>query len=130
MPNFNQVTLCGHLTRDPELSYLPSQTAVINCGIAVNHIWKSEDGQKREDKCFIDFQAFGKLAETIAKYSKKGNCLLISGQLKFDQWKAKDGSSHSKHRINLNSFQFIGTKPKDARPQEPEKDTDGNDIPF
>ena len=121
MPNFNQVTLCGHLTRNPELSYLPSQTAVVSFGIAVNHIWKSDDGQKREDACFIDCQAFGKLAEAISKYSKKGNCLLISGQLKFDQWKDKESKSHSKHRVYVTTFQFVNTSKKSDHEPTPEE---------
>ena len=72
MANFNKVILVGNLTRDPQLSYLPSQTAVVEFGIATNRKWKAQDGQQREEVCFVDCRAFGKPAETINKYCKKG----------------------------------------------------------
>ena len=86
MANFNKVILMGNLTRDPQLSYLPSQTAVVDFGIAVNRRWTGQDGQQREEVCFVDCRAFGKPAETINKYCKKGKPLMLEGRLTFDSW--------------------------------------------
>ena len=146
MANFNKVILLGNLTRDPQLSYLPSQTAVVDFGIATNRKWTGQDGQKREEVCFVDCRAFGKPAETINKYCKKGQPLMIEGRLTFDSWTGKDGTKRSKHRVTVENFQFL---PAGARAGEqsgvagdvsqvPSEDNDsannaqsGNDdIPF
>jgi single-strand DNA-binding protein len=108
MANFNKVLLMGNLTRDPQLSYLPSQTAVVEFGLAMNRKYKGQDGSMKEDTCFVDCQAFGKTAETINKYCKKGNPLFVEGRLKFDSWTAQDGSKRSKHRVTVENFQFLG----------------------
>ncbi|MFC1781202.1 single-stranded DNA-binding protein [Planctomycetota bacterium] len=108
MSNFNKVILLGNLTRDPQLSYTPSQTAVVDFGLAVNRRWTSQDGSQKEETCFVDCRAFGKSAENINKFCKKGNPLFIEGRLIFDSWTANDGSKHSKHRISVENFQFIG----------------------
>jgi len=91
------------------LSYLPSQTAVVDFGLAVNRTWTGQDGQKKEEVCFVDCRAFGKPAETINKYCKKGKPLLVEGRLTFDSWTGKDGQKHSKHRITVEGFQFVSS---------------------
>jgi single-strand DNA-binding protein len=108
MANFNKVLLMGNLTRDPQLSYLPSQTAVVDFGLATNRKYKGQDGSMKEDTCFVDCQAFGKTAENINKYCKKGNPLFVEGRLKFDSWTAQDGTKRSKHRVTVENFQFLG----------------------
>jgi len=108
MANFNKVFLMGNLTRDPQLSYLPSQTAVVEFGLAVNRRWTGKDGTKKEDTCFVDCNAFGKPAETINKYLSKGNPLFVEGRLTYDTWTAQDGSKRSKHRVTVENFQFLG----------------------
>jgi len=133
MANFNKIILAGNLTRDPQLSYLPSQTAVIETGIAVNRKWKSQDGQEKTEVCFVDLKAFGKQAETINKYCKKGSALLIEGRLTFETWQGKDGTNHSKHRVIIENFQFIGSKVEATGTTVndiPEPQTGGDDIPF
>jgi single-strand DNA-binding protein len=127
MANVNKVILIGNVTRDPELSYLPSQTAVVNFGLAMNRKWKTTTGEAKEEVCFVDCQAFAKGAETLNKYVHKGDPLYIDGRLKFEQWE-KEGQKHSRLRIIIESFQFLSTKPKtaEAAPEESEK----NDIPF
>ena len=107
--NFNRIILAGNLTRDPQLSYLPSQMAVVDFGIAVNRKWKGKDGQERNEVCFVECKAFGRTAENIKKYCFKGDPLLIEGRLCFDSWTAKDGAKRSKHYVTLDSFQFLGT---------------------
>lgn len=108
MANFNKVILIGNLTRDPQLSYLPSQTAVVEFGLATNRTWTGQDGQKKDDTCFIDVRAYGKPAETINHYMAKGRQIMIEGRLQFQQWQAQDGSKRSKHIVVVESFQFVG----------------------
>src|SRR5271170_3781330 len=107
MADLNKVFLMGNLTRDPQLTYLPSnQTAICEIGMAVNRRWTSQDGQQKEEVTFVDCTAFGRQAETLAKYVKKGRPLFIEGRLKLDQWE-KDGAKRSKMRIVIEGFQFI-----------------------
>jgi single-strand DNA-binding protein len=115
MANFNKVLLLGNLTRDPQLSYLPSQTAVVDFGLAVTRTWTGQDGAKKEETCFVDCRAFGKPAETIQKYCQKGKQLLVEGRLTYDTWTAQDGTKKSKHRVTVENFQFVGA-PSGARP--------------
>jgi single-strand DNA-binding protein len=142
MANFNKVILLGNLTRDPQLSYLPSQTPVVDFGLATNRRWTSQDGQQREEACFVDCRAFGKPAETINKYCKKGRPLLIEGRLTFDSWTGKDGEKRSKLRVTIESFQFVssatgqGGNSGGGESQIPANDNmdagqgGGDDIPF
>jgi len=108
MASLNKVFLMGNLTRDPQLSYLPSQTPVVDFGLAVNRRWTDKDGQLKESVCFVDCRAFGKQAENINKYLTKGRPLFVEGRLEFDQWTGADGVKRSKHRVTVESFQFIG----------------------
>ncbi len=105
--NFNKVILIGNLTRDPEISYLPSNTPVADFGMAINRRWKGQDGQPREEVCFIDVKAFSKQAETISQYIGKGKPILIEGRLQLDTWEGKDGTKRSKHRVVVERFQFL-----------------------
>jgi single-strand DNA-binding protein len=111
MANFNKVLLMGNLTRDPQLSYLPSQTAVVDFGLAVNRRWTGQDGSQREDTCFVDCRAFGKQAETFNKYMSKGKPVFIEGRLTYDTWTAQDGSKKSRLRVTVENFQFLGGPP-------------------
>lgn len=149
MANFNKVIMIGNLTRDPQLSYLPSQTAVVDFGLATNRQWKAQDGQMKQDVCFVDCRAFGKPAETINKYCKKGRPLMIEGRLTYDSWTGKDGVKKSKLRITVETFQFISaggagehggehSSSAGSESQVPSEDygsaeppqTGGDDIPF
>jgi single-strand DNA-binding protein len=112
MANLNKVMLMGNITRDPELKYLPSQTAVCEFGLAINRTWTSQDGARKEETTFVDCSAFGKPAETIVKYMKKGSPIFVEGRLKLDQWEAQDGSKRSKMRVVVENFQFISSRPQ------------------
>src|ERR1700747_1666960 len=81
MANFNKVILAGNLTRDPELRYTPKGMAVAKIGLAINRTWKSETGETKEEVTFVDVDAFGRQAETIGQYLKKGRPVLIEGRL-------------------------------------------------
>jgi single-strand DNA-binding protein len=107
MANLNKVMLMGNITRDPELKYMPSQTAVCDFGLAINRTWTGQDGVKKEEVTFVDCTCFGKTAEILAKYKKKGDPLFVDGRLKLDQWEAQDGSKRSKMRVVVENFQFL-----------------------
>jgi single-strand DNA-binding protein len=108
MASFNKVILAGNLTRDPELRYTPKGTAIARLGIACNRKWKSETGEMKEEVTFVDVDAFGKQAETIGQYLKKGRPILIEGRLRYDTWEDKQsGQKKSKLGVVLESFQFL-----------------------
>ena len=109
MASFNKIILMGNLTRDPQLSYLPSQTPVVEIGLAVNHRYKGQDGQTHDKVCFIDCRMFGRRAEILNQYVRKGQPLMVEGRLELDQWEAQDGSKRSKHRVFIENFTFVGS---------------------
>jgi len=145
MANFNRVLLMGNMTRDPQLSYLPSQTAVAEFGLAMKRTFKKQDGSQGEEVCFVDCQIFGKRAEVINKYFKKGDPIFIEGRLKLDSWQAQDGSKRSRLRVFVENFEFIGgrrgggqsTDSQDMPAEMPAADAEapygasgGDEIPF
>jgi single-strand DNA-binding protein len=107
MAGFNKVLLMGNLTRDPQLSYTPNQTAVVDFGLAMNRRWTGQDGSQREETCFVDCRAFGRTAENMNKYLRKGRPVFVEGRLTFDTWTAQDGTKRSKHRVTVENFQFL-----------------------
>lgn len=107
MANYNKIIMIGNLTRDPQLSYLPSNTPAVEFGLASNRRWKDQSGQQREDTCFIDCRAYGRSAEILNQYTAKGRQILVEGRLQFDTWEGKDGTRRSKHRIFVENFQFL-----------------------
>ena len=112
MASFNKVILVGNLTRDPELRYTPKGMAITKIGIAVNRVWKNEAGESKEEVTFVDVDAFGKQAEVLAQYMKKGRPLLVEGRLRLDQWDDKQtGQKRSKLGVVLEGFQFLGGGP-------------------
>lgn len=155
MANFNKVILAGNMTRDPELRYTPKGTAIAKFGLAINRNWTAEDGQKREEVTFVDVDAFGKQAEVIGQYLKKGRPVLVEGRLKLDQWDDKQtGQKRSRLGVVLESFSFLdsgnregggapsaSSAPAAARPARPaasapppdhggDEPPQGDDVPF
>ena len=114
MPNLNRVMLMGNLTRDPELRHTPSNQAVVQIGIAVNRRWTNQQGQAQEEVTFIDCEAWGKTAETINQYLRKGRPIFIEGRLKLDQWQDKEGHNRSKLKVVVDNFQYIDSKGDNA----------------
>jgi single-strand DNA-binding protein len=108
MANFNKVILAGNLTRDPQLSYLPSGTPVCEFGLAINRRRKGADGQMREETCFVDCRAFGAQAENLNRYMAKGRPLLVDGRLRYEQWESKEGQKRSRLSVVVENFQFLG----------------------
>lgn len=112
MASFNKVILAGNLTRDPELRYTPKGTAIAKLSLAMNRKWTGEDGQTREEVTYVDIDAFGKQAEVISQYLRKGGGLLAEGRLKLDQWDDKQtGQKRSRLGVVLENFTFIGGRP-------------------
>jgi single-strand DNA-binding protein len=114
MASFNKVILAGNLTRDPELRYTPKGTAIARIGLAVNRTWKTEAGEMKEEVTFVDVDAFGRQAEVIGQYMKKGRPFLVEGRLKLDQWEDKNThQKQSKLKVVLEGFSFIDSKGPD-----------------
>ena len=111
MPNYNKVILMGNLTRDPEVRYTSGGTAIAKLGLAVNRRWKNQEGQMQEETTFVDVDAFGRQAETIGQYLKKGRPVMVEGRLKLDQWDDKQtGQKRSKLGVVLENFQFLDSR--------------------
>lgn len=111
MASFNQLTVIGNLTRDPELRNLPNGTALAILGIAMSHKWKTASGEQREDTCFLDCKAFGRSAEILGQYVQKGTAILLSGRLCYETWDDKQsGAKRSKHTMMIETFQFLGER--------------------
>ena len=150
MASFNKVILVGNLTRDPELRYTPKGLAIAKIGIAVNRQWRTESGEQKEEVTFVDVDAFGKQAETLGQYMRKGSPILIEGRLRLDQWDDKQtGQKRSKLGVVVEGFQFLGggqrsdagappSGPRPTRPAAPspaDADSDmppqeSDDVPF
>ena len=154
MANLNKVLLIGRLTRDPETRATGAGSSVVQLGLAVNRTYTRRDsGEKVEETCFVDVEAWGRTGETIARYMKKGRQIFIEGRLKFDTWE-RDGQRRSKLSVVCENFQFIdsqgggeggggggyqqqersqqqsgGAAPVGAR-ETPQDDFEGDDIPF
>ena len=99
MASFNRVMLMGNLTRNPELKYTPSGTAVTDLGLAVNESFKNKAGDTVEQTCFVDVVVWGRQAETASEFLRKGSPAFIEGRLQFDQWENQEGEKRSKLRV-------------------------------
>lgn len=156
--NINKVTLAGNLTRDPEMQYTPKGTAVGKFGLAINRRWRDTQTQElKEEATFVDCTAFGKTAEHISQYFRKGQRIYIEGRLKLDQWEDKQThQKRSKLNVVVETFQFVekqadsgraataarpapAARPtEDAAPSEPNlpgtdmapAGTDDSEVPF
>jgi single-strand DNA-binding protein len=109
MASLNKVLLIGNLTRDPELRYTQSGSAVCELGMAINRTYMSNN-EKKEDVCFVDVNVWGRQAESCSRYLKKGSPLFVEGRLNFDQWNDKEtGKTRSKLRVVAERTQFLGS---------------------
>jgi single-strand DNA-binding protein len=150
MASFNKVILVGNLTRDPELRYTPKGTAIAKIGLAVNRNWTSESGEKKEEVTFVDVDVFGRTAENVGQYMRKGRPILIEGRLRLDQWDDKQtGQKRSKLGVVAEIVQFLGsptggaggdsapvsrasapTAAPAAEPSDSEPPPEHDDVPF
>lgn len=109
MASYNRVTLVGNLTRDPELRYIPSGTAVTEIGLAINDRRKDQSGNWVEETTFIDVTLWARTAEVACEYLSKGSSCLIEGRLKLEQWE-KDGKKHQKLKVIGEKMVMLGSK--------------------
>ncbi len=155
MANLNQVTLIGTLTKDPEAKYTPKGTCVVDFSIAINRTWKTEGGEKRDEVTFVEINAFGRVAEIISEWTKKGHQIAIVGRLKQDTWDDKQtGQKRSKMKVVVETMQLLNQRSKKddddgddgeqehekrpskpaarrpAPPPDPDLDAAPDDIPF
>lgn len=108
MASFNRVILAGNLTRDPQLSYTPSNTALCEFGMAINRRRRDRDGNQKDEVCFVEVTSYGRQAETINQYLKKGSPLLIEGRLRYRQWTNKEGQNRTRLDVVVENFTFLG----------------------
>lgn len=137
MASFNSVTLVGNVTRDPQVKYLPSGSAVCEFGVAMNSKYKTKDGQQKEEVTFVDVTYFGKVAEVCGQYLHKGSSVLVNGRLKSESWEDKTtGQKRSKLVVIGEGMQMLGGRgeggPRQASESaSPAEDFTGDEnVPF
>ena len=134
MANYNRVILMGNLTRDPELRYIPSGSAVANLRLAINRTYKSQNGEQKEEVTYVSVVVWGKQAENCAEYLAKGRAVFVEGRLQSRQWETEDGQKRSVLEVVADRVQFLGRK-KDEGGGEEAAPASGaaeaeDDIPF
>ena len=144
---YNKVVMVGNLTRDIELRYLPSGSAVAKSAIATSYKYKSASGEQKDEVCFLDFTIFGKTGEVANQYLKRGSKVLLEGRLVFEQWTTQSGESRSRHILRVDEMKMLDSKSQsdnqEQRPQQkqeprieyehssiPEISIDEDEIPF
>lgn len=115
MRGFSKAIITGNLTRDPELRTTPNGASVCSFSVAVNRVYKDSNGEQKEDVSYIDCSAWGRLAEMISQYAKKGSGVLVSGRLDQRSWEDKNGGGkRSRVEIVVEDFNFIGSANRDG----------------
>lgn len=110
MASLNKVILIGNLTRDPEVRYTPKGAAVCDISIAVNRKWKDESGKTNEEVTYVEITAWGKTAELVSQYLKKGSSACFEGRLQQETWDDKTtGQKRSKLKVVAEGVQFLGS---------------------
>jgi len=120
--DFNKVIIVGRLTRDPEIKYLSSGNAFCAWGMATNRYYNDNNGERQQEVCFVDVKAFGRQAEIVANYVRKGNPLFVEGRLSFYQYEAESGERRNKLSVIAERVQLL---PKgNGSMEEPPKETE------
>ena len=127
----NKCIFIGRITREIELRYLPSGSAVAKTGLAVNRAWKDKNtGEKKDETMFIDIVIYGKIAEIAHQYLLKGKKVLVEGRLVLEQWMdQQSGQKRSKHVLSVESLQFLDSKSADTEPQPEQDEYPAHQIP-
>lgn len=125
MASLNKVLLLGNLTRDPELRYVPSGTAVASFGLAMNRTYTAQSGEKKEEVCFVNVVVWGKQAESCGQYLNKGSPVLVEGRLSYRTWE-QEGKTRSTLEVRAERVQFLG-KPKTGTTGVSEFKTEGEE---
>ncbi|MBI2099705.1 single-stranded DNA-binding protein [Candidatus Uhrbacteria bacterium] len=148
---FNRAIIIGNLTRDPELRSLPSGVQVATIGVATNRVWKDKNGAKQESTDYHNVVVFGRQAETVAQYLRKGSSVLVEGRMQTRSWEAADGTKKYRTEVVADRIQFgprrdgvakegspdfakVSSGEPEAPPVEtieyPEENVNVDDIPF
>ena len=114
----NKVILIGNLTKNIDLKYLTTGVAVGESSMAINQVYKKQDGTKVQDTCFIDIVMYGRSAEISNQYLKKGSKLCIEGKLNFQQWSDQNGNKRSKHIVSVEKVEFLDVRSDDSNAQQ------------
>jgi single-strand DNA-binding protein len=148
MASVNRVIIAGNLTRDPEVTYLPSGTPLADLGLAINDNYKNRDGQLVERTCFVNVAVWGKQGELCREYLSKGSPVLIEGRLRYEEWESKQGEKRNRLSVTAERVQFLGSPRRGEGggrggqdgppPREPETPADSgagaadddDDLPF
>jgi single-strand DNA-binding protein len=107
MNSVNHVMLLGNLTRDPELRYTPSGTAVCQMGVALNRRWKDQTGETQQEVTFVDVTVWGRQAETVATYLTKGRAVAVEGRLQLDTWQTEGGERRTRLKVVAQRVTFL-----------------------
>ncbi len=132
MPNFNSITLLGNLTKDPELRATQGGASLCKCGIAVNKTWTVQ-GERKEKTMFIDFVIWKESGDRFAKMCKKGDPVLINGELELDTWEDRNQNKRQAHKVTVYRWQALkSTEERSPAEQQQRKDAydEHGDIPF
>lgn len=105
--NLNRVFLMGNLTRDPELRYVPSGTAVASFTIAANRFYNNAAGERKEEVCFVRVVVWGRRAELCGEYLSKGSPVFVEGRLRSRSWQTQDGQKRNTLEVVANNVQFL-----------------------
>ena len=145
---FNKVIMVGNLTRNIELKYLPTGSAIAKSAIATSYKYKSTIGEQKDEVCFLDFNIFGRSAEIANQYLKKGSKVLLEGRLIYEQWTDSSGGTRGKHFLRVDAMKMLGDnniqiesnkeyeKPEQIKESKPyelkniEIDINEDEIPF
>lgn len=107
---YNKIILIGNLTKDIELKYAQSGAAIAKTSIATSKKYKTQSGEQKEEVCFVDINAFGRTAEVMNQYVRKGSKVMIEGELVFEQWTAQDGTNRSRHTVRVDTMKMLDSK--------------------
>ncbi|TWT37175.1 Single-stranded DNA-binding protein [Posidoniimonas corsicana] len=114
MASFNRVVLCGNLCSDPELRFTPREKAVVDTSIAVNERYKKGD-EWIETTTFVDLTFWGRTAEVVDQYLRKGSNILVEGKLRYESWEDNDGKKRSKVKVVVDHMTMLGKPQSDSR---------------
>lgn len=120
---YNKALIIGNITRDPELRSLPSGIQVASFSVATNRVWKDKNGAKQESVDFHNIAVFGKQAETIAQYMRKGSSILVEGRLQTRSWEGPDGKKNYRTEIVADRTQF-GPRSQKSQEESPQSVAD------
>jgi single-strand DNA-binding protein len=117
MASLNKVFLIGNLTRDPELRYVPSGTAVTTFTVATNRAYVNQAGEKKEEVCFVRVVVWARRAEVCGEFLSKGSPVFVEGRLQSRTWEDQSGQKRSTIEVIASNVQFLGKGKTEAPPE-------------